>query len=156
MKRRGKVWLRVFPDKSYTKKPLETRMGKGKGPLESWVAVIRPANVLIEGRRRDRGRGARIVATGRHQAADQDEIHLPVTRLIRKIYEKCRIRNLRCNGGSWRRWAATCGRRCSPAAAAASSQLEKPARLRHLRKDIARVETRISQLRKRRAIDLYG
>jgi large subunit ribosomal protein L16 len=48
MKRRGKVWLRVFPDKSYTKKPLETRMGKGKGPLESWVAVIRPANVLIE------------------------------------------------------------------------------------------------------------
>ena len=42
MKRRGKVWLRVFPDKSYTKKPLETRMGKGKGPLESWVAVIRP------------------------------------------------------------------------------------------------------------------
>src|SRR5467141_5398978 len=48
MKRRGKVWLRVFPDKSFTKKPLETRMGKGKGPLESWVAVIRPANVLFE------------------------------------------------------------------------------------------------------------
>ena len=48
MKRRGKVWIRIFPDKSYTKKPLETRMGKGKGPLESWVAVIRPANVLIE------------------------------------------------------------------------------------------------------------
>jgi large subunit ribosomal protein L16 len=48
MKRRGKVWIRVFPDKSYTKKPLETRMGKGKGPLESWVAVIRPATVLFE------------------------------------------------------------------------------------------------------------
>ena len=48
MKRRGKMWIRVFPDKSYTKKPLETRMGKGKGPLESWVAVIRPANVLFE------------------------------------------------------------------------------------------------------------
>jgi large subunit ribosomal protein L16 len=48
MKRRGKVWIRVFPDKSYTKKPLETRMGKGKGPVESWVAVIRPANVLFE------------------------------------------------------------------------------------------------------------
>lgn len=48
MKRRGKVWIRVFPDKSYTKKPLETRMGKGKGPLEAWVAVIRPANVLFE------------------------------------------------------------------------------------------------------------
>ena len=48
MKRRGKMWIRVFPDKSFTKKPLESRMGKGKGPLESWVAVIRPANVLFE------------------------------------------------------------------------------------------------------------
>ena len=48
MKRHGKMWIRVFPQKSYTKKPLETRMGKGKGPLESWVAVIRPANVLFE------------------------------------------------------------------------------------------------------------
>ncbi len=48
LKRRGKVWIRIFPDKSYTKKPLETRMGKGKGPVETWVAVIRPANVLFE------------------------------------------------------------------------------------------------------------
>jgi large subunit ribosomal protein L16 len=48
MKRRGRVWIRIFPDKSITKKPLETRMGKGKGPVESWVAVIRPANVLFE------------------------------------------------------------------------------------------------------------
>ena len=48
MKRRGKVWIRVFPDKSYTKKPLETRMGKGKGPVEGWVAVIKPASVLFE------------------------------------------------------------------------------------------------------------
>jgi large subunit ribosomal protein L16 len=48
MKRRGKVWIRIFPQKSFTKKPLETRMGKGKGPLESWVAVIRPACVLFE------------------------------------------------------------------------------------------------------------
>jgi len=48
MKRRGKMWIRIFPDKSITKKPLETRMGKGKGPVESWVAVIRPANILFE------------------------------------------------------------------------------------------------------------
>jgi len=48
IKRGGKVWIRIFPDKSYTKKPLETRMGKGKAPLESWVAVIRPANILFE------------------------------------------------------------------------------------------------------------
>ena len=48
MKRHGKLWIRVFPQKSYTKKPLETRMGKGKAPVEGWVAVIRPANVLFE------------------------------------------------------------------------------------------------------------
>src|SRR5204862_903568 len=48
MKRRGKMWIRIFPDKSFTKKPLETRMGTGKGGVESWVAVIRPATVLFE------------------------------------------------------------------------------------------------------------
>lgn len=48
MKRHGRMWIRIFPQKSFTKKPLETRMGKGKGPLESWVAVIRPANVIFE------------------------------------------------------------------------------------------------------------
>ncbi len=45
MKRRGKVWIRIFPDKSFTKKPLEVRMGTGKGGVESWGAVIRPASV---------------------------------------------------------------------------------------------------------------
>ncbi|MCU0786888.1 MAG: 50S ribosomal protein L16 [Verrucomicrobia bacterium] len=48
MKRHGKMWIRIFPQKSYTKKPLETRMGKGKGPLEGWVAVVRPATMLFE------------------------------------------------------------------------------------------------------------
>jgi large subunit ribosomal protein L16 len=48
MKRRGKVWVRIFPDKSVTKKPLETRMGKGKGPPEYWVAVILPGTMLFE------------------------------------------------------------------------------------------------------------
>ena len=48
MKRRGKVWIRIFPQKSFTKKPLETRMGHGKGAVETWVVVIRPANVLFE------------------------------------------------------------------------------------------------------------
>ena len=48
MKRRGKVWIRIFPDKSYTKNPLEVRMGTGKGGVESWVAVVRPALVLFE------------------------------------------------------------------------------------------------------------
>ena len=48
VKRGGKMWIRVFPDKPYTKKPLETRMGKGKGPPEGWVAVVRPGRILFE------------------------------------------------------------------------------------------------------------
>lgn len=48
LKRRGKLWIRVFPDKPYTKKPLEVRMGTGKGSVEGWVAVVRPATVLFE------------------------------------------------------------------------------------------------------------
>ena len=48
IKRGGKIWLRLFPDKPITKKPAETRMGKGKGAPEEWVAVIRPGKVLFE------------------------------------------------------------------------------------------------------------
>ena len=48
VKRGGKLWIRVFPDKPYTKKPLETRMGHGKGNPEGWVAVIKPGRILYE------------------------------------------------------------------------------------------------------------
>jgi large subunit ribosomal protein L16 len=48
VKRGGKVWIRIFPHKSYTKKPLETRMGKGKAGVEGWVAVIKPGRVMFE------------------------------------------------------------------------------------------------------------
>ena len=46
--RKGQVWIRVFPDKPYTKKPAETRQGKGKGAPEYWVAVIKPGQILFE------------------------------------------------------------------------------------------------------------
>jgi large subunit ribosomal protein L16 len=48
IKRGGKIWIRVFPDKSYTKKPAETRMGSGKGAPEGWVAVVKPGRILFE------------------------------------------------------------------------------------------------------------
>ena len=48
LKRKGKLWIRIFPDKPYTKKPLEVRMGKGKGGVEGWVAVVRPGRMLFE------------------------------------------------------------------------------------------------------------
>src|SRR5512147_1188448 len=48
VKRGGKVWIRIFPDKPITAKPAETRMGKGKGPPEGWVAVVKPGRILYE------------------------------------------------------------------------------------------------------------
>lgn len=48
MKRDGKMWIRIFPDKPVTKKPLETRMGKGKGAPEFWVAVVKPGRIMFE------------------------------------------------------------------------------------------------------------
>lgn len=48
LRRRGKVWIRIFPDKPVTQKPAETRMGKGKGNVEFWVAVVKPGRVLFE------------------------------------------------------------------------------------------------------------
>ena len=48
IRRGGKIWIRVFPDKSYTKKPAETRMGSGKGAPDGWVAVVKPGRMLFE------------------------------------------------------------------------------------------------------------
>jgi large subunit ribosomal protein L16 len=48
VKRGGKIWIRIFPDKPFTKKPAETRMGKGKGSPEGWVAIVRPGRILYE------------------------------------------------------------------------------------------------------------
>ena len=48
VKRGGKIWIRIFPDKSYTKKPAETRMGSGKGAPEGWVAVVKPGRIMFE------------------------------------------------------------------------------------------------------------
>ena len=48
IRRGGKVWIRIFPDKPVTKKPAETRMGSGKGPMDHWVAVVKPGRILFE------------------------------------------------------------------------------------------------------------
>ncbi|MGQ9508609.1 MAG: 50S ribosomal protein L16 [Thermodesulfobacteriota bacterium] len=65
IKRTGRVWIRIFPDKPITKKPAETRMGKGKGPPEDWVAVIRPGRILyeMEGVPEDRAKEAFLLAS---------------------------------------------------------------------------------------------
>ena len=78
IKRGGKIWVRVFPDKPITKKPQETRMGKGKGAPEQWVCVVRPGRDPVRDGRRDRDRRARGDAAGGGEAADQDEVRDPV------------------------------------------------------------------------------
>jgi large subunit ribosomal protein L16 len=64
VKRTGKLWIRIFPDKPITKKPAETRMGKGKGPVEGWIAVVHPGKVLYEimGVPEDKAREALYIA----------------------------------------------------------------------------------------------
>lgn len=65
MRRRGKVWIRIFPDKPYTQKPPETRMGKGKGNVEYWVSVVLPGRIMFE----LGGLPAEIAVEALHQAS---------------------------------------------------------------------------------------
>ena len=67
IKRGGKVWIRLFPDKPITKKPAETHMGKGKGAPEQWVAVIRPGKVLFEMEGVDRGTAESAMRLAAHK-----------------------------------------------------------------------------------------
>ena len=80
MKRGGKVWITIFPDKPITKKPAETRMGSGKGNPEEWVAVVKPGRIMFEivrDRRRLRRGRSRGPASCPAQAAHQDQDRRP-------------------------------------------------------------------------------
>ena len=89
VKRGGKIWIRVFPDKPVTKKPAETRMGKGKGAPDHWVAVVRPGKILFEMEGvthagRERGHAAGIAQAG--AADDAGE-----ARRQRTLKESCQL-----------------------------------------------------------------
>ena len=74
IKRGGKIWLRLFPDKPITKKPAEVRMGSGKGALDHWVAVVRPGKILFEMEGVAPAVAARGHAPGVEQAAAADQV----------------------------------------------------------------------------------
>ena len=74
IKRGGKVWIRLFPDKPITKKPAETRMGKGKGAPEQWVAVIRPGKILFEMEGVAPEIAQQAMRLAAHKIADEDQI----------------------------------------------------------------------------------
>ena len=67
IKRGGKVWIRVFPDKPVTKKPLEQRMGKGKASVEAWVAVVKPGRVMFEMNGVDRATAKEAMRLAQHK-----------------------------------------------------------------------------------------
>ena len=72
IKRGGKLWIRIFPDKPFTKKPAETRMGKGKGPPEHWVAVVKPGRIMFEMSGVDLASATEAMKLAAQQVADQD------------------------------------------------------------------------------------
>ena len=75
MKRRGKVWIRIFPDKPYTQKPAETRMGKGKGNVEYWVAVVKPGRVMFEVGGLDEATAREALALARRKFAIKTKVY---------------------------------------------------------------------------------
>ena len=77
VKRGGKVWIRVFPDKPVTQKPAETRMGSGKGNPEHWVAVVRPGRILFELAGVDEALAHSRHGAGDPEAADEGARHRP-------------------------------------------------------------------------------
>ena len=77
IKRGGKVWINIFPDKPYTKKPAETRMGSGKGNPEGWVAVVKPGKVMFELAGVPEDLAKRGAAPRRAQASDADQVRRP-------------------------------------------------------------------------------
>ena len=142
VKRGGKIWIRIFPDKPYTKKPAETRMGKGKGAPEGWVAVVKPGRILYEMEGVDLADGQGGAEARGRQARPQDALRHRASRRWRSDEEE--------GAGD----ARPAGRRRllenEKAAAGAAwklrlqkstGQLENPSRLRVVRRDIARVKT---------------
>ena len=83
VKRGGKIFIRIFPDKPVTKKPAETRMGKGKGNPEFWVAVVKPGPHPVRDGRRGRGDGTRGLPARRPEDRHQDQVRDPRAGAVR-------------------------------------------------------------------------
>ncbi len=150
MKRAGRVWIRIFPDVPVSKKPIEVRMGKGKGTPEFWVCRVKPGRILfeIDGVPVQVAREALDLA--RRQAADQDALHRAHRRVGRTTMKVAEVRamdvdqlddelvKLKKEQFNLRFQRAT-------------GQLENTARVRQVRRDIARIKTVARQKRAARA-----
>ena len=140
IKRGGKVWIRIFPDKPITKKPAETRMGKGKGSPEMWVAVVKPGRVMfeIEGVTRELAGDARVPEGRSREARREDQVCCPRGGGDRMKSEE--IRALAENE-LVARIAELEEERFRLKFRSGTEALEEPLRLRSIRRDIARLKT---------------
>ena len=124
MKRGGKVWITIFPDKPISKKPAETRMGKGKGNPEEWVAVVKPGRVMFEigGVTEEVAREALRLAQHKLPIKTKIIIAQDAEELAKKVVDgRAELFNLRFQ--------------------MATSQLDNTARVKNVKRDIARVQT---------------
>ena len=149
IKRGGKLWIRIFPDKPFTKKPAETRMGKGKGAPEKWVAVVKPGRVMFEmagvdlatAQRSDDARGA--------QAADPHALRQPGrSALMAKRIEKIRDQDTPELKERQNELAEQVFRLRFQLS---TGQAEAVTKLRSARKDLARVKTLLRERELRKA-----
>ena len=142
VKRGGKIWIRIFPDKPITKKPAETRMGKGKGAPEGWVAVVKPGRILYEMEGLDVTHGARGAGARGRQDRPEDAVrHARDPR--RRSDEEEGTGDARPAGRATtsREKEKQLKKLWKLRLQKATGQLENPSRLRVLRRDIARVRT---------------
>ena len=142
IKRGGKIWVRVFPDKPITKKPQETRMGKGKGAPEQWVCVVRPGPDPVRDGRRERDGRARGDAAGGGEAADQDQVRDPL-RAGEDAMKAAELRDLgadelRQRGNAT--WTTSCSG-CASRSRWGSSR--RRTRSKRVRRDLARASRRV-------------
>jgi len=139
VKRGGKVWIRIFPDKPITKKPAETRMGKGKGNPEEWVAVVKPGRILYEG---PGGRRAGGAAPGGAQAAPGDALRGAGGHRMKGVeLRDLSTEELTAKAAEFRAELFNARIRKE------TGQLENTAKLRTLRREIARAETILREKR---------
>ena len=147
IKRGGKIWIRVFPDKPITKKPQETRMGKGKGAPEEWVAVIKPGRILFEMEGVVETDARAGDAPGRGQAADRDPVRHPLRAgacVVTKMTKTAELRDLSVEDlRAKAKELDDQGFRLR--LQKAMGQLESPIRLRTTRREVARIKTIIRQ-----------
>ena len=136
IKRGGKVWINIFPDKPYTKKPAETRMGSGKGNPEGWVAVVKPGKVMFElaGVREP---GARSDAAGGAQASDQVQVRDEGGRSFRGLRSSDELSETT----SWSCGSATRARSCSTCASSTRRDSSTTRNSLLTRREIARLLT---------------